>query len=259
MCGKPGYCRGLCAACYNRELTAGRLQPLRRKSEGLCVRGDKCRSKNKPKEKQRKFRGDLCRSCYSRDEYLRMPPEQKERRRKHNRELRARKRAEAQAAQQLANEQAEEEVGNYVEPGAAPGVADDLGQLGPWDEVEELGDGGSGSAEAGGVSDRRPRGRTVKRVAPAPGDLVAVQWGPSWDAMLKAAEKLGEAGMLFDIKFASEEDRRRGVDIYPELHIMDTRFRNHVVTHGLWVVIYPGYRQFRVLSTDELEAQYKEI
>ena len=99
----------------------------------------------------------------------------------------------------------------------------------------------------------------MKRVVPAPGDLVAVQWGPSWDAMLKAAEKLGEAGMLFDIKFASEEDRRRGVDIYPELHIMDTRFRNHVVTHGLWVVIYPGYRQFRVLSTDELEAQYKEI
>lgn len=259
MCGKPGYCRGLCAACYNRELSAGRLKLVRRKPSGYCSRGDECRSKDKPREKQKVWRGDICRSCYSRDEYLRLTPEQRERRRNHNRALRKRKQSEAAAVQQQSTEIAEEEVGNYVEPGAAPGVADHLGQLGPWDEVEELGHGGSGSSAADGVPDRRARGRTVKRVVPAPGDLVAVQWGPSWDAMMRAAEQLGEAGMLFDIKFASEEDRRRGVDIFPELHILDPRFRTHVVTHGLWVVIYPGYRQFRVLSTAELEAQYKEI
>ena len=98
----------------------------------------------------------------------------------------------------------------------------------------------------------------MKRMTPLVDEITAVQWGPDWHAMLVTAEQLGEAGMLFDIKFASEEDRRRGVEIYPELHIMDSRFRNHVVTHGLWVVIYPGFRQFRVLSTDELKAQYKE-
>lgn len=96
------------------------------------------------------------------------------------------------------------------------------------------------------------------RLTPVAEGITAVQWGPAWKRMLEAAEHLGEKGMLFDIKFTSPEDRRRGVEIYPELHILDSRYRLHVVTHGLWVVVHPGYRQFRVLSTTELSSQYKE-
>lgn len=99
----------------------------------------------------------------------------------------------------------------------------------------------------------------MKRLVPVDHEVTAVQWGPDWDGMLLAAEHLGNMGMLFDIKFATPEDRRRGVDIYPELIILDDRFRSHTVTHGLWVVVHPGYRQFRVLSTAELQAQYKEV
>ncbi|AEV52028.1 hypothetical protein [Rhodococcus phage REQ1] len=256
MCGGPGYCRGLCIACYNREMTSGRLKRLRDEPKvEYCNRGDECRSKSKPREKQRTFRGNLCRSCYTRDEYLRMTPEKREARREANRRLRARAKADAEAHKTI---EQEEEVGNYVEPGAAAGVADHLGQLGPWDEVEELGDGGPSSAAADGVPHRRASGCGMKRLVPAVEEITAVQWGPDWKSMLQTAEQLGERGMLFDIRFATEEARRRGVDIFPELHIMDTRFRTHVVTHGLWVVIYPGYRQFRILSTEELDAQYKE-
>lgn len=98
----------------------------------------------------------------------------------------------------------------------------------------------------------------MRALEPVVTEVTAVQWGPDWNAMLVTATHLGEKGMLFDIKFASDDDRRRGVNIYPELHLLDTRFRTHVVTHGLWIVVYPGYRQFRVLNSEELAAQYQD-
>lgn len=98
----------------------------------------------------------------------------------------------------------------------------------------------------------------TKRLVPAVDEVIAVQWGPDKDAMLGAAEFLGSRGMQFDIKFTSPEDKRRGIDVYPELHLFDDRFRVHVVTRGLWIVVYPGFRQFRVVTTERLQADYEE-
>ena len=63
---------------------------------------------------------------------------------------------------------------------------------------------------------------------------------------------------MFDIEYASPEDKRRGVDVFPELHIMDSRFRQHIVTQGLWIAIHPGFRQLRILTAEQLELEYED-
>ena len=89
----------------------------------------------------------------------------------------------------------------------------------------------------------------VTRLVPAE----AIQWGPTWDDMCQAAELLGRKGLMFKIV---QPQQRVGVDVLPELHVYDKRFRPHVVTPGLWIVIHPGYREFRVLDWYQIEREY---
>ena len=98
----------------------------------------------------------------------------------------------------------------------------------------------------------------MKSLTARPVEVIAVQWGPEWNRMLETAESLGRLGFMFDIKYSTPEQRRRGVEIFPELTLMDDRFRPHVVTQGLWIAIHPGYRQFRVLTTKQLDLEYEE-
>lgn len=95
-------------------------------------------------------------------------------------------------------------------------------------------------------------------LAPVYDAVTAVQWGPSWAEMLSTAQYLGEQGYLFDIKFSGDVEKRKGANIYPELHLYDSHFRLHVITHRLWIVTYPGIRQFRVLDAKDLREQYRE-
>lgn len=68
--------------------------------------------------------------------------------------------------------------------------------------------------------------------------------------------ELGSRGIMFRIKHASPEERARGIDILPEIHLYDIRFRVHIATPGLFVVIHPGRGNFRVLDKETLEAEY---
>ena len=84
-----------------------------------------------------------------------------------------------------------------------------------------------------------------------------VSWGPNWDAMKDAAQKLGAMGIMFQIKWTTPEEERRGIDILPEIHLYDKRFRVHICTPGLYVVVHPGERNFRVVDKETLEAEYE--
>lgn len=86
--------------------------------------------------------------------------------------------------------------------------------------------------------------------------VTAVQWGPDVNGMMHAAEVLGNAGLMFSIKSTTPEEEARGIDILPELEILDQRFRKHVVTPGLWIVLHPGYRNFRVVDKATLDGEY---
>jgi hypothetical protein len=65
---------------------------------------------------------------------------------------------------------------------------------------------------------------------------------------------LGDNGFMFEMKLA---DERRGIDVMPELVVYDWRFHAHSVTFGLWLIVYPGYRQLRVVdkATKDFELQ----
>jgi hypothetical protein len=92
--------------------------------------------------------------------------------------------------------------------------------------------------------------------------VVSAQWGPDWEGMSETAEFLGSQGIMFEIKTPSAEDEARGVDIMPELILYDNRFRKHIVTFGLWVVVHskpPNHRgapPFRVVDHNVLAHEY---
>lgn len=86
--------------------------------------------------------------------------------------------------------------------------------------------------------------------------VAVVSWGPTWADMQDAARYLGAQGLMFQIKWSTPEEERRGIDILPELHLYDWRYRVVVVTPGLYVVIHPGERNFRVLNREMLEEEY---
>lgn len=96
----------------------------------------------------------------------------------------------------------------------------------------------------------------VKYLRALPVGVTAVQWGPDYIGMMCAAEVLGNAGLMFDVKSTTPEEEARGIDILPELVILDKRFRKHIVTPGLWVVLHPGYRNFRVVDKETLTEEY---
>jgi hypothetical protein len=83
-----------------------------------------------------------------------------------------------------------------------------------------------------------------------------VEWGPGWYDMQVAARELGARGLMFRIKWSTPEDQARGVDILPEIHLYDSRFRVHVATPGLFIVIHPGRGNFRILDKTTLEQEY---
>ena len=85
----------------------------------------------------------------------------------------------------------------------------------------------------------------------------AFRWGPGWDTMMDTAAELGKRGQMFELVFASEEDERRGVDILPEMVLLDYRYRKHVVTQDYWIVVHPGTRNFRILTEEQVYAEYE--
>jgi len=89
--------------------------------------------------------------------------------------------------------------------------------------------------------------------------VVAERWGPSWEEMMSTAEKLGERGVMFEIKWVTPEQERRGVDILPELILYDYRYRKTTVTAGLWIVLHPGKSNFRVLTNEQIEYEYRDV
>ena len=90
-------------------------------------------------------------------------------------------------------------------------------------------------------------------------DVQVFEWGPEWSDMQEVARQLGALGLMFQIKWTTPEQQRKGIDILPEIHLYDKRYRTHVVTPGLFVAVHPGTRNFRVLDRYELEAEYDEV
>jgi hypothetical protein len=86
--------------------------------------------------------------------------------------------------------------------------------------------------------------------------VTAVQWGPTWEDMDEAGKFLGEKGFMFDLHVA---DKRQGVDVMPDLVILDWRNCAHVVHWNDWVLVYPGYRQMRVVDGDTVLRETQQL
>jgi hypothetical protein len=87
--------------------------------------------------------------------------------------------------------------------------------------------------------------------------VTAVRWGPDWDHMKAAAEYLGSQGIMFQLITATEDQVARGVDVMPELVLFDAHYRPHQVVFSQWVVLYPGYRNFRVVDNQTLHKEFR--
>jgi len=87
-----------------------------------------------------------------------------------------------------------------------------------------------------------------------PVEIHAYLWGPDWKGMAECATQIGAHGLAY--RLVTHRDKTGDANMsWPELHIPDKRNRIHVVTEGLWVVVYPE-RDFRVVTTPELHSQY---
>jgi hypothetical protein len=86
--------------------------------------------------------------------------------------------------------------------------------------------------------------------------VTALQWGPKWEDMEEVGKFLGANGFMFDIKLA---DERRGIDVMPELEVYDWRFVKHTVTFGLWIMVYPGTRQVRVVDKGTVDFELQVL
>ena len=219
---KPIAYKGMCRNCYDRDLRERRRNgeaPLRRKPKNNAI----CKVCGDPDRPQASL--GMCKRCYSKHLY-------------HSRKRNGQ---------------------NNVDHNAVPGASYGLAQHGSSFGAEELGCAGPGEPAAGDAAHGPDTSATgvVKRVVPVAHEVTALQWGPSWNDMLEAAEWLGSHGYMFTIKYASDEERRRGVEIFPELRLMDSQYRTHVVTHGLWIVAHHD-RQFRVVTTSQLLHDYRE-
>jgi hypothetical protein len=98
----------------------------------------------------------------------------------------------------------------------------------------------------------------IKKLVTREFETTAIQWGPKWEDMISAAKELGSRGMMFEIKQTSKDDLAKGIERLPELILHDSRFRPVVVTPGLWIIVHPGERNFRVLSSEQMSTEYKE-
>jgi hypothetical protein len=100
-------------------------------------------------------------------------------------------------------------------------------------------------------------GRSAVRSVTAtarPIEINAYLWGPDWKGMSECAFKLAGHGLPY--RLVTHQDKTGDANMsWPELHIPDSRNRIHVVTQGLWVVVYPE-RDFRVITQTELFSQY---
>jgi hypothetical protein len=99
----------------------------------------------------------------------------------------------------------------------------------------------------------------VKELSTRLTPVKAVRWGPDWDHMKAAAEYLGSQGIMFQLVSADEDQRSRGVDVMPELILFDAHYRPHQVVFSQWIVLYPGYRNFRVVDNQTLRAEFRYL
>lgn len=89
-------------------------------------------------------------------------------------------------------------------------------------------------------------------MVPVAVEVAAMKWGPEHDQMQRVAEWLAVNGQTFDIRQSTPMSK-------PTLVLLDYRFREHVVSPGLWIVIHPGDGVFRILTDQQLELEYEDV
>lgn len=86
--------------------------------------------------------------------------------------------------------------------------------------------------------------------------VTAIEWGPSTEDMIEAGRYLGENGFRFELV---QKDPRRGVDVMPELVVYDWRELAQPVGYKQWILVYPGYRQLRVVDKETMLRETQDL